>query len=366
MIEFLAYLAILFSLVQLVVSLANWLFYCGIDRDANASDVLDKISILIPARNEESNISCLLNDIQQQSYKNIEILVFDDLSSDRTAEIVTEFQQADDRIRLIKSKGLPEGWLGKNYGCDTMAREATGDYFLFLDADVRVKGDVLTKAVNRLSQMNVGLLSIFPKQIMVSFGEKVTIPNMNIILLSLLPLILIRKSQRVSLAAANGQFMLFKASIYKDLKPHSQFKSKRVEDIEIARFYKQKGIGVSTLLGDDSITCRMYEGFNEAVTGFSKNVISFFGNSSTLAIMFWLITTLGILFVASTMSIYLTIGYLGVVIVSRGIISYLSKQSVFNNLLFMPLLQMSLAVFITKSIINNFKNEYQWKGRNIS
>ena len=361
---YIAYFVFIFSILQFLVAIANMLFnqryvYTG-------SKFNGLVSVLIPARNEEKNIGNLLNDLIHQDYSNIEIIVFNDLSSDETVNIVSNYSKLDSRIKLINSKGLPFGWLGKNYACHTLSENANGEYFLFLDADVHVRSNIIIESIAQLQKFNLGLLSIFPKQIIKSLGERITVPNMNYILLSLLPLILVRTTQFKSLAAANGQFMLFKASIYKEKLPHEKMKANRVEDIEIARYYKQNSIKIACLVGKETIQCRMYDGFNMAVDGFSKNVIFFFSNSFVVAILFYFITTLGFILILFSFSLITFMLYLLILLLTRIIISVVSKQSVLLNLaLFIPQ-QISFGVFIFKALQNNISKNYQWKGRSIS
>lgn len=99
------------------------------------------------------------------------------------------------------------------------------------------------------------------------------------------------------MAAANGQFMFFDALHYKQINPHAAVRNNKVEDIAIARLYKQAQLGVACLLGNNTITCRMYTNFNEACNGFAKNVLQFFGGSALIAFLFLMVTTWGILFV---------------------------------------------------------------------
>ena len=108
---YLAYLVVSFAILQLLVALSNWLF---IQKMPLSEEEFGLVSVLIPARNEEDNISKLLSDLQAQSYQNIEILIFNDQSEDDTRAVVNKFAAQDSRIRLIESDGLPEGWLGKN------------------------------------------------------------------------------------------------------------------------------------------------------------------------------------------------------------------------------------------------------------
>ncbi|PKP35170.1 MAG: glycosyl transferase family 2, partial [Bacteroidetes bacterium HGW-Bacteroidetes-15] len=191
------------------------------------------VSVLIPARDEEQNIGKLLSGIIKQTYWNIEVIVYDDQSIDKTSVIVEEFSSADNRISLLKSNGLPKGWLGKNHACHVLAQSAKGDYLLFLDADVMVSPHFIENAVYYAQRKRIVLLSMFPRQELQSLGEKLVVPSMNWILLSLLFLRLVRWSKRRSLAAANGQMMMFDAKVYRDNQWHEQVKSSPVEDISI-------------------------------------------------------------------------------------------------------------------------------------
>jgi glycosyltransferase involved in cell wall biosynthesis len=360
---YLAYIVIGFTFIQLLVSLVNYIFRQKIPYLKGYKGL---ISVLIPARNEANNIDNLLDDLLKLDYQNIEILVFDDQSTDNTREIVLKYSASDSRIKLIESTGLPAGWLGKNHACYELSQHARGDYFVFLDADVRIQNNLIERAVLMAQRYNLALLSIFPRQEMKTFGEQITVPFMNYILLTLLPLIQVRRSAYASLSAANGQFMLFKADVYKNVNPHELMKDKKVEDIAIARFYKQKQLKVACHAAAVDISCRMYQNFSESINGFSKNVIMFFGNSFVMAILFWAVTTMGfipVLFVYGLKG--LTI-YLAVVLLVRFFVSQTSNQPVMRNILFIIFQQLSLGVVIAKSIHNKKRNQYTWKGRNIA
>ena len=140
MIFALAIVVISFTAIQLIVASAN-LFLKPVLRDEGHQDYL--ISVLIPARNEEKNIRIILNDLICQPYSNLEIIVFDDQSDDLTASIVSETAKTDPRLKLICSEFLPDGWLGKNFACHSMAQVAKGDYLLYIDADVRISDTII-------------------------------------------------------------------------------------------------------------------------------------------------------------------------------------------------------------------------------
>ena len=361
---YLAYFIICFSVIQLLVAFVNLIFNQPFAKSKTGFSGL--VSVLIPARNEEKNIAGILSDLLKQDYQHIEIIVYNDQSTDKTEELVSALSETDSRIKLIRSNGLPKGWLGKNYACYNLSKQAKGSFLLFLDADVRISKDIIINTINHSIAHHTGLLSIFPKQIMITLGERITIPNMNYILLSLLPLVLVRKLKYQSLSAANGQFMLFNAKKYFEINPHELMKANKVEDIEIARYFKKKNIPVACLIGDDTITCRMYEGFYEAVNGFSKNVTTFFGNSFVVASLFWLITTFGFLVVLFSLGSTAVIIYLCTILTARIFISMISKQNIIMNLILLIPQQFALGAFLYRAFINKFNNQYLWKGRSIS
>ncbi len=361
---YLACIVIFFSGLQWLNSLVN--LFSGRFLRRPGADAGSLVSVLIPARNEEKCIGFLLDDLSCQTYERIEILVFDDLSADNTAAIVAGKAEADRRIRLISSSGLPEGWNGKPYACHSLSLEARGEYFLFLDADVRLGPDLISNGIRYMEKYRPGLLSVFPRQIMETPGEWMMVPVMNYILLTLLPLILVRVSPFSSHAAANGQLMLFTASRYRELLPHSKYRLSRVEDIETARYFKRSKVKVLCLTGNDSIRCRMYNGFYQAVNGFSKNMVAFFGGSFILAVLFWLITTFGFLAVLLSAPPFLFLVYLALVLSTRLFVSLASRQEVLKNLLFIIPQQIAMGLCIYRAITNHFTKNHEWKGRNIS
>lgn len=256
--QYFVYISFGFLCFQLFNVLINFLFRQAIAKTEIQNN--DLISVLIPARNEENNIARLLDALQKLN-NNIEILVCNDHSTDKTEEIISRYQTTDQRIRLIESEVLPKGWLGKNHACYQLAKQASGKYLLFIDADVVISGNIIADAVSYAKKHKLGLLSVFPKQVLLTTGEKKAVPLMNYILLTLLPLIFVRMSPFKSHTAANGQFMLFESKTYFELEPHKQFKNSAVEDIAISKFYKKQKIKIACLIGEERIQCRMYDSY---------------------------------------------------------------------------------------------------------
>lgn len=363
MIIAIAWITFTFVVLQFLVALANIIWYERMNGMAGYEGV--KVSVLIPARNEEQNIAVIIKDVLEQDHDNIELIVFDDQSEDATAAIVETYAGQDSRVKLIRSTSLPEGWLGKNHACHTLAAQASGKFLLFLDADVRIRGDIIRQSIAHASKHGLGLVSIFPKQLANGVGEKMSVPVMNYILLTLLPLILVRASGRPSLAAANGQFMFFEADAYHSLQPHQAMRKNRVEDIAIARYYKENGELISCQTGDDRVRCRMYKNYAEALSGFSKNVIDFFGGSAFLAILFWLITSLGMIFVILAMSTHMILAFFAIYLSVRILVSVRSKQNICMNLIFLLPQQISMGIFILNALLHYRGRKLDWKGRKV-
>lgn len=360
----LGYFILFFGALRMCIALVNFLSFHYL-RNGRQLPGEDLVSVLIPARNEEATIDRLLDDLAACRYPSLEIIIYDDDSQDNTPAVIRKHAAENPAIRLLPGKDLPPGWIGKNYACFRLAEEAQGRYYLFLDADVRIKPGLIEKAVNHLENYKLSLLSIFPKQLMLTPGEKISVPLMNWILLSLLPLFLIRISGWTSLAAANGQFMLFPSKTYKELQPHQKFRKHPVEDIVILRDYKKLGLKVDTRLGNRLIQCRMYSGLREAMEGFAKNYLQFFGNSMILALLFGILTSLALPLVVVINGWQNGAIYLLIIILTRIFVSLASKQSVLLNLVYMVPQQFILLGIMLKAIVKHKKKSLVWKGRKI-
>ncbi len=361
--EVLAYTAFAYLAVRLIVALVNLLSRSYLPKGRPGKR--PRISVLIPARNEEANLGALLDDLKKIDYPDLQILVYDDDSKDRTAGIILERSGKDSRIGYLKSEGLPEGWLGKNYACDRLAREANGDYLLFLDADVRVSAGLFHDSISFMEKHDLSLLSIFPVQIMKSFGEWLTVPLMNRILTGNLPLFLVRKSRLPDFAAANGQFMLFKAEIYRKHWFHEEFRKEKVEDIRIIRKMKKLNYKVSTLLSSGQISCRMYTGYREGLVGFSKNIHAFFGKNWLILALYNILTTFGPFAAWLAFSMNAMLIYLAALVTFSVMVSVQSRQQAWKNILFMPLQQFSVVMISLFSAYKSLTRGYTWKGRKV-
>lgn len=359
----------IFGLVRLVISFVNWLeqlYLINKSQETTLPNPAYSVSVLIPARNEENNIGNLLADLLTFRQQPLEIIVYDDLSTDNTSAIVRMFASRHAHIKLLHGTAPPDGWLGKNYACHQLSQAARGSKLLFLDADVRIKPGLIERTCNYMYRHSLKLLSIFPVQDMPDRGTRLAVPLMNWILLSLLALPLIRITNMPSFTAANGQFLLFDAATYKELMPHLLCKSNRVEDIAIMKEYKRKKLKVATLAGTGDIHCTMYHSLTEAVDGFSKNVFQFFGGSIVLTYLFAVVTTLAPFYLFWVNGVTIGIIYLVIVLLIRIFVSLTSRQSIWQNILLLVPQQLIFWRIILSATIKRKQKKLIWKDRNIS
>lgn len=354
-----------FGVARLLVAFVNWAGKPYWRRTRTRYVALPEVSVLIPARNEERNIGHLLEDLAADGAGICEIIVYDDRSTDATADVVRRAAGRNRKVKLLPGGKLPPGWLGKNHACYQLAHEAAGRYLLFLDADVRIREQAVVRALRCVRRTGVLLLSVFPHQLMPGRGTQLAVPLMNWILLSLLPLAAVRRSPHAGLSAANGQFLLFEASAYRAMQPHRKFRAAPVEDMAIARAYKRSGHPVAVLLGRHDIECTMYRTLHEAVEGFSKNFFSFFGGSEWLCYLFVIATTAAPPVVFCFLGPIPGVIYLIVIVLIRVLVSAASRQPVVLNLLLMIPQQAVLWRIVVTASVSKRKRKLLWKGRNI-
>jgi chlorobactene glucosyltransferase len=237
------------------------------------------VSILLPARNEAKTIGMCLSMLTDQDYPQYEIVVLDDNSDDATADIAAQWARTDKRVRLVRGAPLPEGWVGKCFACHQLSAIARGELLLFVDADTVHTRHSVRAAVAAMEMTDAGLLTVIPHQVMRSFWEKLILPLLHFSTFCFLPLPLVRWSGNPKLAMANGQFMMFRRSVYDMIGGHKAVRSAMVEDVWLSRRVKEFGSSLSIMDGGEVVSCRMYSSFAGIWDGFSKNLFAGFSYS---------------------------------------------------------------------------------------
>jgi hypothetical protein len=243
------------------------------------------LSILIPVRDEEEGVEAAIRAAAAQAGA-AEVVVLDDGSTDATPAILARLEREMPQLRVVVGAPLPEGWAGKAWACWQLASEhARGQWLLFIDADVRLEPDAARRALAAAREACVPFLTAFPRQITASLGEALVVPLIHLVLLAYLPMWLIGRVPRPSLAAGCGQFMLAERGAYLAADGHRAIRSTLHDGLQLARRMKEAGFAIGLVDGTDLATCRMYAGLAATWRGFARNAYEALGSPAVLAVM---------------------------------------------------------------------------------
>lgn len=238
-------------------------------------DSLPSLTVCVPARNEADNLRRLLPTLQAQDYPDLEILVWDDASSDDTWDVLEDVE--DSRLRTFRGEGPPDGWMGKVHALYQCSRRATGEAYVFLDADAELQGpDALRRLVTRHLLASSAVTSGLPH---IRGGGLLLVSLVPHLMLRSLPWPLISRTESVEISALNGQCWVIDADIYHEYEPHAAVNDEILEDVAIGRYLKRHGHPPSLLDLQDLVAVYMYEDFASAWRGFRKNAYLLLGGS---------------------------------------------------------------------------------------
>lgn len=232
---------------------------------------LPAVSVLIPARDEEATIEASVEAALASTGVKLEVVVLDDSSRDRTAEIVGRLARIDPRVRLETAPPLAPGWCGKQHACAALALHARHPVLVFVDADVRLEPDGLARAAAFLDRSGAGLVSGFPRQETGTFLERLLIPLIQFVLLGFLPMGRMRRSRHPSYGAGCGQLFVARKADYERAGGHGAIRESLHDGIALPRAFRRAGIATDLFDATDVAVCRMYHSAGEVWRGLGKN-----------------------------------------------------------------------------------------------
>jgi glycosyltransferase involved in cell wall biosynthesis len=253
--------------------------------DQPEPDKLLELTVIVPARNEEDCLAACLESLVSQSEElfklghDWELIVVDDHSNDRTAEIARGFAG----VTVLEAGKLEEGWTGKNNAIWTAAKRARGQWLLFTDADTVHEPGNLHRAMHEAERHKVGMLSYSPRQVVSGFWQRSLMPLIfSELALAYPPAKVSDPAERI--AAANGQFLLVQREAYKRLGGHAAVSEKVLEDVELAFLAKRRKVGLRFRYAEDAVSTRMYSSTAAMIEGWTKNLALLFHNCLALAV----------------------------------------------------------------------------------
>ncbi|GAB5534577.1 MAG: glycosyltransferase family 2 protein [Rubricoccaceae bacterium] len=258
-----------------------------------------KVSVLVPARNEEDNLGRLLPTLLSQDWDELEIIVVDDASEDGTWEVLQ--QHADPRLKPIRGSGPPAGWVGKPHALYQAAQRATGDVYLFLDADAECRQpDAVRSLAEKWNAAGGSNTAITGLPLYLDRGPAALLTSLvPFAVMAALPIPLVPRTASPAVSALNGQFWMIGAEDYKHLAPHEAVKNEVLEDVMIGRYLKRQSVRLHFIDLQTELAVRMYRTFGEAWQGFRKNAYLLAGGGRPLPFLvffafyalYWVIPT---------------------------------------------------------------------------
>ena len=248
------------------------------------------ISVLIPARNEEGSIGACVESVLASADVELEVIVLDDHSTDRTAEVVREMARKDGRVRVESAPPLPAGWCGKQHACYALSQLAGHPLLTFLDADVRLTPDALARMAEFRRQTGAGLVSGFPRQETGTLLEKLVIPLINWLLMGYLPMVGVRRTNWPGFGVGCGQWFLTTREAYEAVGGHTAVKGSLHDGLTLPRAYRRAGFHTDICDATDLAVCRMYRSAAGVWNGLAKNARE--GMAATGQIGMWTVVLL--------------------------------------------------------------------------
>jgi hypothetical protein len=241
------------------------------------------VSVLIPARNEAENIGAAVAHVLANTGVDLELWVLDDGSTDATPAILAGID--DPRLHVLKGGTLPAGWSGKQHACARLAEQASHELMVFVDADVRLSTDALSRMAGFMQRNDVGLASGFPRQITQGPAEILLLPLIHFLLVGYLPIRRMQRDISPALGAGCGQIFIARRHDYARAGGHAAIAQSLHDGITLPRAFRRAGIMTGLFDATHLARCRMYQSAAGVWEGLTKNATE--GMAKPVALPIW-------------------------------------------------------------------------------
>ena len=223
-----------------------------LDKFEKKEHMKPKVSIILPARNEEKFIEKCLNSLVEQDYDNYEIIAINDSSNDSTGDIIKKYSEKSPKIIFVDAKPKPDGWMGKNWACMEGYRVASGDLLLFTDADTIHTSSVISLAVSHLLSLELDALTVIPRMLCLDRITKITLPMISTFLHTRFSALRVNDTSKGT-GYFFGSFFIIKKSTYDSVGTHEGVKGELVEDGALGRKVKESNFKMRMVRGEHLI-----------------------------------------------------------------------------------------------------------------
>ncbi len=223
-----------------------------LDKFENMSKTNPKVSIILPARNEEEFIGKCLDSLTRQDYENYEIIVINDSSEDDTGKIISEYAEKHTNVISVSARSKPEGWMGKNWACMEGYKKVSGELLLFTDADTIHAKNVISLSVAHLNSFDLDALSAIPKMLTFDFWTNITLPMISTFLHTRFSALNVNDPSKKT-GYFFGSFFIIKKTAYQEVGTHEGVKHEIIEDGALGKKVKEQGYKMKMVRGEHLI-----------------------------------------------------------------------------------------------------------------
>ena len=242
-----------------------------------------KVSIILPARNEEKFIGRCLESFVKQDYTNYEVVAVDDSSDDDTWKIIEKYAKNNENVIPVKANVKPDGWMGKNWACMEGFKKATGDLLLFTDADTTYSKSVLSLAVAHLLSEKLDVLTVIPRLICVDNITKITLPMLSTFLHSRYSALNVNNPKK-GIGYFFGSFFIIRKEIYQKIGTHEKVKQEIVEDGALGKITKESGFALKMVRGEHLLDALYSRSPKEMWNGLQRLMVPLYHQNKSYAI----------------------------------------------------------------------------------
>ncbi len=328
-----------------------------------------KVSTIIPARNEADAIEQAVKLRLKDNYPNFEIILIDDRSTDRTSEIIDRLSAQDKRIRAIHISELPKKWLGKLYAMQQGVNQATGDWFLFSDADVYVEPGAIQRAVAYGESRQLDHVAVLPELRPTNFLLDITLSTF-VRMICLAGRIWAVEDEKSEAAAGAGAFNLVRRSAFDKIGGFEEIKLEPADDVALGRTLRQSGARQALFNGRGYVSVCFYRSLHEMAVGSERATFTSMGNFSLprLALISVIMFGLEIApFLALFVGGYLPVIVLGLIMLFMAftvsiLMNTWANRSIFTSLFFPVGVLIMIVLIFRAGILGLKRGGIIWRG----
>lgn len=254
-----------------------------LDRFENKPHHKPKVSVILPARNEEDFIEKCLNSLVDQDYENYEIVAIDDRSDDKTGDIIKRLAEKSSKVIYVLAEPKPEKWTGKNWACFEGFKRATGELLLFTDADTKHSKSMISLAVSHLLGENLDALTVIPKMLCLDWWTRITLPMLSTFLHTRFSALRVNDPSKKT-GYFFGSFFIMKRKTYESIGTHEGVKTELVEDGALGKKVKESGFKLKMVRGEHLIEAVWARDLHTLWNGLKRLIIPLYLQKKSIAV----------------------------------------------------------------------------------